>query len=232
MNSISDLTARAVAFITAVQTTLLNGEIDLEKDTEKVSILSIPPNDFEKTFRDLLQDKTLDDNFRVRAAELVWISNKMPDKDKTRAREYTIKLCIGLVKWIDDNRPNGISKLQDLCGGYPTPFAWRTVIEKILYQNPGERVRLATILQYLPIQIILALGGGGYGADEQRILQMWTTNAEDKAALLNNDEIKISEKFTDLEKASGTSAEVLLQNHAALFDCLIKQEAPISFPCR
>ena len=57
MNSISDLTARAIAFITAVQTTLLNGEIEQEKDTARVSILSIPPDGFESTFRSLIRNK-------------------------------------------------------------------------------------------------------------------------------------------------------------------------------
>ena len=37
MNSISDLTARAISFITAVQTTLLNGEIDLEKEKKAIA---------------------------------------------------------------------------------------------------------------------------------------------------------------------------------------------------
>ncbi len=227
MNSISDLAARAIAFITAVQTTLLNGEIDQQKDTAKVSILSIPPNDFKSKFQSLLQNKSLEANFSNRAAELVWISNK--EFDRVAAIEYTIQLSVKLIKWIEDNRPNGIAQLQELYGGYPTPYNWRIVLSRILYENPGERVILATILQYLPIQIILALGGGGYDAGEQRILQMWGADDTDKNALLNAEEIKISEKFKDLEKSSGISVETLLQDHTALLNHLIKQNAPLSF---
>ncbi len=227
MNAISDLTARAISFITAVQTTLLNGEIDIEKETDRVSILTIAPGDFESKFRSLIYNNKLEDKFSVRAAEIVWISSKM--LNKPQAIEYTIKICIELIKWINDNRTNGISLLQESYGGYPTPYNWRISIGKILYAHPGERVRLAIALQYLPIQIILALGGGGYDAAAQRILQMWTTNHEDKVLLLNDEEIKISEKFTGLEKASGINAEKLLQNHALLLDHLIIQKAPLSF---
>ncbi|MEO6812520.1 MAG: patatin-like phospholipase family protein, partial [Ginsengibacter sp.] len=227
MNSISDLTARAISFITAVQTTLLNGEIDLEKDTDKVSILTISPDDFDTRFRSLIHNNKLEDKFSIRAAELVWISTK--PVNKPQVVEYTIKICTGLVKWINDNKLNGIFKLQESYGGYPTPYNWRMSVGKILYEHPNERLRLATVLQYLPIQVLLALGGGGYDADEQRILQMWGTSNEDKAALLNEQEIKISEKFKHLEITSGTSAETLLQDHDALLEYLIKQNAPLSF---
>ena len=227
MNSISDLTARAIAFITAVQTTLLNGEIEQEKDTARVSILSIPPDGFESTFRSLIRNKTLEDNFTNRAAELVWISNKK--FDGAAILEYTIKLCVKLVKWLDNNRPNGITLLQESYGGYPTPYNWRIVLSRILYEHPGERVQLAIALEYLPIQIILALGGGGYDVGEQRILQMWGANDNHKKALLNGEEITISEKFKSLENTSRISAETLLQDHNALISHLIKENAPLSF---
>jgi hypothetical protein len=73
------------------------------------------------------------------------------------------------------------------------------------------------------------LGGGGYDAREQRILQMWSANDDDKKALLNDKEIKISEKFKDLENTSGISAEVLLQDHDLLLSHLILRNAPLSF---
>ncbi|MEO8852665.1 MAG: patatin-like phospholipase family protein, partial [Ginsengibacter sp.] len=228
MNPISDLAARAISFITAIQTTLLNGEIYLEKETDKVSILTISPGDFESKFRSLIYKDMSKDKFDDRAKELVWISSKK--LDKPQAIEYTVKICVKLVKWINDNRPNGISKLQETYGRYPTPYNWRMVIEAILYEKSWQCLSLATAIEYLPIQIILALGGGVYDAGEQRILQMWGTSNDDKAVLLTEEEIKISGKFKDLEKTSGTSAVLLLQDHTALIDQLINHKnVPLSF---
>lgn len=237
MNAIVDLTARAISFITTIQTTLLKGAIALEKEDAKISILNIPLPRFETKLKEFIhseQDiisgenkKSEEDSFSIRAAELVWISRKTTDKLK--AVEYTCKLCAALVKWIWNNEKNGIFKLLEPWGRYPTPFNWREAISTILYNYPEERVLLARALEYLPIQVILAVGGGNYDARSQRIFQLWEIGDDDKRELLNDDEIEVLDKFTTLEEKSEIDAETLLKNEDMLFKHLIKSNAPISF---
>ena len=237
MNAIMDLTARAISFITTIQTTLLKGAIALDKEEAKFSILNIPPPDFETKLKEFIHSeediisgenkKSEEDNFTIRAEELVWISRRTTDKSK--AVEYTIALSAALVKWIWENEKNGIFKMLESCGRYPTPFNWRGVISTILYKNPNERVQLAHALQYLPVQIILAAGAGSYDARSQRIFQMWDVSDDDKRELLNDDEIKLLDKFKTLEEKSEIDAETLLKDEDKLFRHLIKSNAPISF---
>lgn len=237
MNAIMDLTARAISFITTVQTTLLKGAIALEKEDAKLSILNIPPSDFETKLKEFIRSeqdiisgenkKSEEDNFTIRATELVWISTNTTNKSK--AVEYTTALSAALVKWIWDNKEHGIFKMLEPFGRYPTPFDWREVISTILYRYPDERLHLARALQYLPMQIILALGGGSCDAKSQRIFQMWEISDDDKRELLNEDEIEVLDKFTSLEEKSETDAETLLKNDDILFKYLIKSNCPISF---
>lgn len=227
MNSISDLTARAIAFITAVQTTLLNGKIDQEKKVEPVSILSIDPPEFESTFRTLLLNPELKEDFAKRAAELVWISNTKVDT--TVVVDYAIKIADRLVEWINCNRSNGIAQLYASHGGYPTPYNWRLVMEKLLYEFPEQRFSLASNLQYLPIQIVLAIGATDYDAHHQRILQLWGAEDDDKRALLDTEEFMFSEKLPKLEKSSGTDIRTLLEDLSELNKYLILRKAPLTF---
>ncbi len=233
MNSITDLTARAVAVITAIQTALLNGEIETEKNSVKASILTIPPDEFEKKFRALLtnmdtQGKSdLKENFSKRVRELVWISNNEFDSDA--AVNYTIKITCRLIGWLEINRENGITHLLKTSGGYPTPYNWKLVLDRLLYENPVQRSQLASVLQYLPIQIILALGGTGYDVHQQRILQMWEADEDDKKALLSPAEISFSERFYKQKEIQGECISDLLKNLDVLHDKLIDVKAPLSF---
>lgn len=230
MNAIMDLTARAISFITTVQTTLLKGAIALGESDENIGILNIPPHEFEIKLKSFIQleDINASDNFSIRAVELVWVSSKTPDV--STAVEYTIMLSVALVGWISDNREKGISKMLAECGKYPTPFHWREAISSILYNDRDERVRLATALQYLPIQIVLALGGGNKKPQEQRILQLWKVSGQEKNKLLNLLEIALLEKFSSSVNPRA-DAETLLKNDRKLFNCLIKNRAPLSFEC-
>ncbi len=74
--------------------------------------------------------------------------------------------------------------MLNLYGAYPTPFIWRKVIKAILYEHPKERVRLARDMQYIPVEVVLALGGGSYEARAQRILQMWNVSDHDQKGLV------------------------------------------------
>ncbi len=173
MNAIVDLTARAVSIITAIQTSLLRGSItqtDADKKTpatEKTSVLTILPEEFEAILKRIIDleenvisgesKKSKEDSFSLRAVELVWISKR--EVDIPKAVEYTTTLSAALLQWIRKNWENGINDLRKEKGNYPTPFNWHKTISAILYRIPEERVQLAAALQYIPIEVVLALGG-------------------------------------------------------------------------
>lgn len=227
MTFLSDLTARAISFITAFQTALVRSGIAADAKTKRISIFSIPPVDFERTFLDLLHKNGRGQAFDKRISELVWISSKKLDFETSRT--YFLKLSLGLTAWLYRNRERGIAAVYARYGGYPTPYQWRIAIEKILYENAAERVFLAKGLEYLPIQIILALGGGSANAHEQRILQMWSTTSDERTALLNASEISVLSRFERMEQKAGITAENLLLDEEALIKHLIKKNAPLSF---
>lgn len=237
MNAIIDLTARAVSFVTTVQTTLLHGAVNDGDSEEKLSILTIPLPDFETQLRKCIlsekaagpdrKQRTVENNFCARAAELVWVSRNPLKEDA--AQEYAIKLCVALAGWIWQNSSNGLQKSLERYGPYPTPYNWRESISRILYEQPTERLRLAAALQYLPIQIVLALGAGNRKAWEQRIWQMWQVDQNDRTALLAPKEEKVLDECTKAEQRLQTDAETLLKDDQGLCNQLLSQGVPLAF---
>ncbi len=243
MNAIVDLTARAVSIITAIQTSLLRGSItqtDADKKTpasEKTSVLTILPEDFEAILKRIIDleenvisgesKKSKEDSFSLRAVELVWISKR--EVDIPKAVEYTTTLSAALLQWIRKNWGNGINDLRKEKGNYPTPFNWHKTISAILYRIPEERVQLAAALQYIPIEVVLALGGGSYEGHEQRVLQLWHVSDQDQKDLLTSDEIKVLIRRKQLEEDSAVDVETLLRDGDKLVDYLLKSQSPLSF---
>jgi hypothetical protein len=203
--------------------------------------MNILPEDFESTLKRIIELEENDrpdehkspeeESFSIRAFELVWVSEK--EVDVKKAVDYAIRLCASLHQWIWDNWQNGIIELLKNHGEYPTPFNWREAIMAILYRYPEERVRLASALQYMPIQVVLALGCDSYKTWSQQILQMWKSDSyearsqrilqmskmedHDPQNLLNADEIKELGRIKKMEEESGGTAELLLKNYEKLF---------------
>ncbi|MDJ1495039.1 patatin-like phospholipase family protein [Cytophagaceae bacterium DM2B3-1] len=241
MNAIVDLTARAVSFITAIQTSLLRGAITLKGNkilkNDKNSILTIHPNDFESIFKavidsekpeDLEEAESLrEDSFTIRAAELVWVSKQK--ENELRAKEYAITLCVALHKWLWYNKDKGISELLDYHSAFPTPYNWRNTITQILYTYPKKRVSLAKALQYLPIQIVLAMGGGNYEAWEQRIFQMWRVRKTYTDMLLDTEEFTLLTNFKDQAERANEDPVIFLKYNDKLTAHLLKKQVPLSF---
>ncbi len=254
MNTITDLTARAVSFITTIQTVLLNGAISNEREKEKLSILTIAPEEFSETMKRFIftnkSDETADyknlkkDSFGARAIELVWTSKETPDV--ALATRYTLSIAQALVEWIQNNERMQASTITryhtkylnseeasepsaNHYGTYPTPFIWREVIRKILYEYPEERVNLALVLQYLPVRIVLALDGGKFDPRRQRVLQMWNVSTEFIDNLLNAEEVKYLKEFKSLQEETKLDATTLLLDDKTLFSCLYNKEVPYSF---
>src|SRR5205085_7717497 len=99
-------------------------------------------------------------------------------------------------------------------------------ISEVLYNDQRKRVSLATQLQYLPIQIILALGGGSYSAHRQRIFQVWKMGLDDQDALMTPDERKLPAKLS--ENIDNMAVSLLLSDEK-LLDKLIEINAPLPF---
>jgi Patatin-like phospholipase len=240
MNAIMDLTARATSFITAIQTTLLRGSIALAEEDKKSSILTLQVVDFKGTlerYGAAEQNKSSagfkkseEDSFQVKATELVWISRReieVTEMEKI-SLDYTVVLSVNLFNWIDANRTKGFDALLNAGGDYPTPFEWRHAISKILYTYPEQRLALAVALQYLPIQIVLALGAGHFSAPHQRVLQTWKSTEGQKEALLSKDEKQWLEQFNDSLNVKQLP-EALLADDAQLVVAMEKASAPLSF---
>ncbi|HTE26965.1 patatin-like phospholipase family protein [Flavitalea sp.] len=260
MNAIKDLTARAISFITAIQTTLLKGAIADGKKDQSISILTLSREDLEATLvlyatkeeaaqaidpdkspgnsssknREKIYaiplNKREEDGFAVKAIELIWMSKKKVDQ-KYMVKwsvTYAIFLAGNLVKWINDNRKYWIANMQEINGNYPSPFMWREAISKILYADADQRVELAKALEYLPMQVVLALGAGRYTAYRERILQSWDMKPEVQATLLDQEEMKWINQFKETF-THDVNPETLLRNTNALYNQLIQALVPLSF---
>ena len=237
MNAVMDLTARAVAFITAAQTTLLKGAIAAKREAEEISILNTPPEEFEQLFREFVSTEqkkhseegndSEEDSFAARAVELVWIVGGEANPDASA--EYTIYLCLRVKDWITENKARGIQQLQKEFGTYPTPFNWRETIKKIVCEHPEQRLALAQALQYLPVQIILAVGGGPFGLREQRVMQIWNMEEEFQQKLLDDGDMQTLRSFDKLLRGAEFSPEKLLILDKTLVDQLLQHKAPLSF---
>jgi hypothetical protein len=224
MNVVTDLAARAVSFISLIQDTILKGSLTTNVDNKKLNLAVIFQTDFKENIKEYI--KACNENaeyFEKRAIELVWISEKT--SDGTKAQEYTTKLAVSLVKWVCKNEKKICERLGS-SDDFPTPYEWRDAISEVLYSDPEQRVALATQLQYLPIQIILALGGGAYSAHKQRILQVWKMDWEDQKALMTSDERQLLKKFYDV---SDKDAESLLRCDEKLLKELINKDSPLPF---
>ncbi len=181
MDSVIDLSARAVSFIILIQDAIVAKELKYGKRSDSVinKILS------EKNLIKDLKPPDRDNNYEKfvsRVIELFWVRTS-PDEEE--AKIFVEELCEKLVSWLQSHSDT-IKSFKP--GDIPTPYEWREIISNILYALPvldenlnqeekiSEKLILAKILHYLPIQVVLAMGGGSKSAEEQRVLQQWGVN--------------------------------------------------------
>lgn len=225
MNALMDLTSRAVSFITLIQQIALRISVKKQPGT----INQIVKIRFSLIINEVIEYLINADNtdnyeeFSKRAIELVWVSNTKANEEKATA--YTLQIFDLLQYWfksIEDNEAfTGIQSFKP----YLTPNEWRRLIREVLYTDANERTKLASALQYLPLEIILALGAQEYTAPQHNILQMWQVEKKYKETLLSNEEEVFLEKF---EVKCG-KASALLNNSEALLKELLENKLPIAF---
>jgi hypothetical protein len=208
MDAVTDLAARAVSFITLIQDTLITGSVSSDNGDKNFDISTIFSPRFRAKFVGAInaikkKEKEKEEKlsaFESKVIELVWISKKAPDEDKEEkykedAEQYVIKLSEKLVDWVRKPENGEILQKVMLCGSFPTAYSWRDAICDTLYAKPAERIAIATALEYLPIQVVLALGAGKCDVREQRLFQMWKVNDKDEEKLLSKAELKTHDRF-------------------------------------
>jgi hypothetical protein len=200
MDLITDLTAEAVIFLSVFQDICKdqfrpqNLEKKKYKNLWQLDIDEIEKYNCSSIQRDRIREiifkstgdgqnseevanKTVDCFFGITRSLLAWLEAEMKDEEK--------------VGW-DDETSNPDTLLF-------TPYQWRKSIRRILYAKPAERATLARILHYMPIQVILCLGGRSSNSYKQRVYQVWEPSAEKELVLLNGQDEKISVAWWDAE---------------------------------
>jgi hypothetical protein len=225
MDIVTDLTSRAASFISLMQDLLFRYHSE-KIDNEPVIFGRGMPELFrypalqitaensgelkEKLLYVLLVDRNdseTKNDYLQHIIEIVWFSEKKVDEHK--ALTIFSEIVFKLLTWLQENEiEKHFNEHTGICA-YPSPNEWREAIRNVLFRN-ASRFSLVEALEYVPIQIILALGGGQKYGYIQRIYQIgkndnwtkkylseteqgiaelfWTDNIKNKAIdLLSND---------------------------------------------
>ncbi|MEO6917128.1 MAG: patatin-like phospholipase family protein [Chitinophagaceae bacterium] len=227
MDAVIDLTARAVSFVTLVQDTITSGTVTSKSPSLEKGLFDTLALFSKNCKRYLDKDERLATELLEKAQELVWVSHESPAEDLNNAIiDYTMKLSTSVIQWILSHQGTDVFKRLEDCESFPAPFTWREVISQILYSSPGQRSILAKQLQYLPIQVVLAAGGAGYNAFQQRLLQLYKVDEEDWAAVTTSLE---REAIAHCKNFHPELVDQLLINDDRLYTSLLNHKVPLSF---
>ncbi len=267
MDIITDLTSQSVSFIVILQDMCRSIQFKQQEASTGDRLWEIMGA--EQDWR-----QTCNSEARVRFKEVLWISNMrliVTDRDKEEGKDeknnlfdsLTFQIASSLLNWLQKHStglPEGsdleISILGPTYGTvFTTPHEWRTVIRSILYRIPSERTFLARILYYMPIQVILALGGNRSKVYKQRVYQVWVRHeinkdqqnpfelSEQGANMLCSDDqhqwtkwwnepvLEFPESSAKNEKKNyrWVLATRLLENETYLVSCLKARNNPLPF---
>ncbi|MES2277863.1 MAG: patatin-like phospholipase family protein [Bacteroidota bacterium] len=183
MDIITDLTAEAVFYLTIFQ--------DICKEN--------PPKQFQDKAKNAFLWQIVDfsnlhdrcNEYQVnRIMEMVWSSQGAVDEQANRenGKIFFFSVCEKLVDWLERSLKEVDSDLdQAKANVYASPFFWRGQIRRILYDKPDERIKLAEILHYMPLQIIQALKKRELGIYKQRLYQVYTPFPLSEAEIITPD---------------------------------------------
>jgi len=191
MDVVTDLTSQCVSFITVAQE-VYKQQLPSGGD-EYAPFAKIMEEIREHTFK----TDSFTDNFKARVSELIWESKPHPgmkarieselgdgaqqeaEMRKSAAHDLVVFLntCKKIFEWLDNSQAhNEIA----ICNLYSSSYEWRAYVRAYLYCVQPQRVVLAGLLEYMPIQVILCLGAKDMPAGQQRRLQLWTSDKEKK----------------------------------------------------
>jgi len=155
MDAITDLSSKAISFITLIQDILKNYRKGWNAGAPEKAI----------SIEDILKSETANDLYDERIFEILAPVNKKAEAAGLRV--VFLALAGDLLSWMSTY---GIA--EDLSDANLIPHFWRKKIKDILYKEKSSRESLSEAIGYCPIQVILALGGGIYEVKEQKIFQV------------------------------------------------------------
>ncbi|RFZ84191.1 patatin-like phospholipase family protein [Mucilaginibacter terrenus] len=211
MDIITDLTAHAVSYITIYQ--------DICKD-KFFSGNKIVTNDY----------CSQEQYNRIKE---VFMSRELLDENMLK--EQFSRRVHQLYSWIKSGGDAAIATVQMTADNddiYQPPTYWRKKIRAMLFADANERSELARILNYVPIQVILAMGGNKI-KNYDRTYQAYDNTEQPKetptTGLIKNPQ---RDKWWagNFEKKPRRSLTIeLLENNERLKNCLITANAPLPF---
>lgn len=237
MDIVTDLTAEAISYLTLFQ--------DIRKGSaEPISLSLRNMSDWPnlKINEISVDELTFQQQSRVR--DLVWHS---PTRENglLLSRQY-FKTIQGLLNWLSMGipanlfQPEPYDSSSDALGSakialFFPPFFWRQRIRSILYSKPNQRVLLAQILQYMPLQVILALAGKNKSAYDIRLYQYYDLPKHGELSTSGSYSYGDQLSLTDREKyilwwtGNEEKAVAFLINDSELLTELKKNEFPLPF---
>ncbi|MDP9081873.1 MAG: patatin-like phospholipase family protein [Bacteroidota bacterium] len=227
MDIVTDLTAEAASYLTVIQDICKNNMPDELKESSKNYKLW-------DAFQDNNTPGHCNQVLKRRIAEIVWSS---ADADAGDELVHCFLLTAAeLLKWLKRltntaPSPSDDDKTQVIQPGnlFSSPYFWRQLIRDILYTNPAERTHLVIILQYMPVQIILALAPKRTGTYRLRLYQVYNPRLE---SLLSKHDQHALTQFWHSKDGDITFSErafLLLTDDRALVGCLNQKEIPLPF---
>ena len=235
MDIVTDLTAEAVSYITLFQ------DILKSKSNYDFPANLLDKNDWKSLGVDDVYSNDLTISQKEKIIDLVWHS---PTKADTSSliKKYFYR-TVSLFHWLsdivpDDEKTSGTSlsveETEELILFRP-PFFWRQAIRNFLYTNPEKRLELVEILQYMPLQIILAITGKGELDYTIRLYQFYEKpaqkNVEKKVETNKYDLLEFwdRKKYKDFWETKRLDAESYLKNDQKLLEQLKDKEFSLPF---
>ncbi|KRD10612.1 hypothetical protein ASE21_13035 [Flavobacterium sp. Root901] len=178
MDIVTDLTAEAISYLTLFQDILKND----------------PQNNFPKEFTGKDSWKNLktksNDDFKLKAgltpAQIDEITDlvfhTLDEPDSQNLINVYFDIIYNLLDWLGENldkkyADNPESKELLL---FKVPFFWRKQIRAALYKGKlEERKKLSAILEYMPVQVILAIVGQNQSSYYIRLYQFYTPDKKE-----------------------------------------------------
>jgi hypothetical protein len=175
MDAVIDISARAVSYINLIHDIILKVHLSSGKAVANSDGALNLANIFDQLIDGdgpsaafLSWKNQAEDIFESRAVELLPICQ---NHDINTIEAWTFQVMVDLVRWVNSHAGEIFGQLDS--SNFPTPYKWREVISEMLYKFPNRRISISKALQYLPIQLVLAVGGGKYNTEEQQVLQVW-----------------------------------------------------------
>lgn len=216
MDVVTDLTSYAVSVITTVQDL-----IRCRATAPNTQFHYTDDEDIWEVYQRLQHmDDRLEQKIISRIGEIVWASN--PVESRENIREVFRSMCTNLMQWLQQHAPGHFAQLRNKyqleCGSVKfIPHHWRYVISTELYGDQAQRLILANMLHYMPIQVLLCLGARNKSPYHQRLYQTWNLNAT--LHTLSTSDLEAYEKWwadTQNNMPNRARAEALLQDDALL----------------